>query len=199
MAIQFGGRYTREELQRFDNAVRRAFGLPSPHRNAIGFGVVAAASFVLTIFAFQRGDDSAVVQWLLVMAASLAIAGWIVWSVRNAFARHPHLGQELSGTIGDEGLELRLPGTVTTREWSSLSSIATFPDQLLLIGTANEAFGMSRTFFRDEQEFAAACALARSHVSGAPPARSGPKRMKTLFLWMLFFIILILIWNTLQN
>jgi hypothetical protein len=200
MAIPFHGRYTREELVRFDRAVRRAFRLSSPYSNVIGFGIVAAAAFVLLAFAVQRDDDSAVLQWLVVASAALGITGWSFWSVSRAFAKHPHLDQEVSGTIGDEGLEFRMPGNVTTREWSSFSVIATFPDQLLLIGTANEAFGMGRTFFRDEQEFAAACELARSHVSGVPSAQAGSKkRMMTLFLWMVIFMILIVLWNMFQQ
>jgi hypothetical protein len=199
MQIRFAGRYTREELLRLDSAVRKAFGLQKLYTNAGCFTVAAAIGVPLAIAAIMRGDEEASVQWFVLGGAALAIALWQWWSIRRSLKANPLLDQTVEGVFDDEGFEVVRPTSRSRVLWSGVASMLATANHLLLIGTTNELFGFSAAFFSSPADFEAACTLARSHVSGKPPARTGRRILWNTIVWVVVIVLVFLLWSLFQT
>jgi hypothetical protein len=195
MAIKYQGTYDRDELLRLDGALRKAFGLSGLPANLGCFGLAAVVGLALAAAAIYRGDESAALQWFLIGGTGAVFAVRQFWSLRRLVTKNPRFGQTVSGTFRDDGFDVTTPTSETRIAWAGLSFAHFSPDHLLLVGRSNEIFGFSATFFASAPEFAAACALARDHVTGTSPGRSPRKLVASIITWIVVIIAIILLWS----
>jgi len=193
--IPFSGTYTRENLMRFDRAVRKASGSTSLYTNAGCFGVAAIILLVLAIVQWTKSNQSGAFEWfiLFIVAAVAAPSTW--WSARRSFGRHPNLNHTVFGEVRGDGLQIKTPASDSTLTWKAFQSSYCAADYLLLFQTENSVIGLAIDFFRTPDDFASACKVVGEQVQGRPPGLSPRKRVFRILGWIVLIVFIFLVWS----
>lgn len=129
---------------------------------------VTAATIVIAALVFDvagGGATGSTLGWLITNLLWSAVMFGFVWGL-TMFSRHRQwrhvraAQQEITGTIGAEGLEWNTPMTTAKYPWSKIVKLRQHPEMLLLFYSANCAFYAPRAFFATEAAWTEANALA---------------------------------------
>ena len=198
MNIPFAGTYNADSLRRFDRAARKALGTSSVYTNAGCFTAGAVILLVLGVSQWIAGNQSGGLQWLVLFAIAAVFAAMQWWSTWRSYARHPNLGQSISGAIGDDALEIKTPTSESKVVWSGIASTFCAADYVILVGATGGLYGIDAAFFRGAEEFAQACQFLPSRVAGKPPGMSTRKRLFRILGLIVLIVFALLVWSLLR-
>lgn len=92
---------------------------------------------------------------------SVGLAAAQVWQWRQLFRRSPYLRNVMSGTVSDDGIEARSALGESRLPWHMVIKCKTREDFALLYQSPAMFIPLSRSFFRDENDWDAAVQLLR--------------------------------------
>jgi hypothetical protein len=111
----------------------------------------------------RDGADSILTTFIasLLLAVPLTMLAWLIALLgrHRQWHRLSVDQREITGTIGEAGLEWNTPVTTATYPWSKIVKIRQHPDMLLIYYSARCAFYLPKNFFTSEADWNKANAL----------------------------------------
>lgn len=167
-----------------------------PYGSVFLFGVFPLLAFLLTFGSALRAGRQP--DWILLLP-SVVIAASVVSArigTKRKFESSKILHETVHYTFSSAGVDNATSTSSGHVAWSNvIRSVETREDFMLFL-SLQQAFLIPKRFFPNSEQIDRFRALVARHVQPAPALKRLGGPIKTLLLWIVIFIVVILLWNT---